>query len=407
VGSRRILIIGVSSERGGRLAQLLEADAENAAIVGVDTADPRHELHRTEFVRLDMDQALLARILTAASIDTVVDTRPIPELVGTRNLLVACSAAQSHVRKLIFTSSAHYYGSEDDDPAFFTEDMGRQGPARTPLERAILAAERAVEDFAAANPQTTVTVLRFADAIGGRERGDHLALLGLPIIPAVLGFDPRFQFIHEQDAIGVLAHAVLRNLPGSYNAAADGVLALSEVAALLGKPLLPVLPPWGTFFAAAQLRRLRLPVPIDVLAQLRHGRGLDNRRLKASGYLYSYTTREAVLKLRAQQRLRPLLGSGSGSYRYEREVEEFLRWSPSVRSGAPPQDGSPAPGAPGGSEAPTAVTTYDHLSEAELIGLISSLETPALHRLRAFEASHQARPGVLEAVERALARRST
>ena len=39
---------------------------------------------------------------------------------------------------------------------------------------------------------------------------------------------------------------------------ADGVLALSEIASLLGKPLLPVLPPWGTVFAAAQLRRLGL-----------------------------------------------------------------------------------------------------------------------------------------------------
>ena len=390
----------MSSEWGGRLAQLLEADADNAAIVGIDIADPRHELHRTEFVRLDMDQTLLARIVTAASIDTVVDTRLTPDLAGTRNLLLASSGARSPVRKLIFKSSAHCYGSEHDDPAFFTEDMARQRPARTPLERAILAAERAVADFAAANPQATVTVLRFADAVGGVERGDHLALLGLPVIPAVLGFDPRFQFIHEEDAIGVLAHAVLHDLPGSYNAAADGVLALSEVAALLGKPLLPILPPWGTVFAAAQLRRLRLPVPVDALRQLRYGRGLDNRRLKASGYLFSYTTREAVLGLRAQQRLRPLLGTGSDSYRYEREVEEFLRWSPSVRSAAHPSDGAPT------TEAPTAVTTYDHLSEGELIGLMSSLETPALHRLRAFEASHRARPGVLEALERMLARRS-
>ena len=178
----------------------------------------------------------------------------------------------------------------------------------------------------------TVTILRVADAIGGELRGSLLTLLNLPVVPAILGFDPRCQFIHRDDAVGVLAHAARHDLPGVYNASADGVLALSEVASLLGKPMVPVLPPWGTMFAAAQLRRLRLRVPLEMLGQLRFGRGVDNRRLKASGYVYMYTTREAVLKLRAHQRLRPLLRSGGEPYRYEREVEEFLRWSPSVRA---------------------------------------------------------------------------
>ena len=42
------------------------------------------------------------------------------------------------------------------------------------------------------------------------------------------------------------------DLRGIYNCAADGVLALSEVAGLLGKPLAPVLPPCGTGLAAAR-----------------------------------------------------------------------------------------------------------------------------------------------------------
>ena len=131
--------------------------------------------------------------------------------------------------------------------------------------------------------------------------------------------------------IGVLEHATRHDLPGVFNVAGDGVLSLSEVASLLGKPLLPVLPPWGTVLAAAQLRRLGLRIPVEMLRQLRFGRGLDNRKLKSTGYAYRYTSREAVLKLRAHQRLRPLLRSGGESYRYEREVEEFLRWSPSVQ----------------------------------------------------------------------------
>src|ERR1700736_6095926 len=73
--SRRILITGLSSYWGGRLAQALEREPQIEAIVGVDSDDPQHELERTEFVRVDTHPALIRRIVNAAAIDTVVDTR--------------------------------------------------------------------------------------------------------------------------------------------------------------------------------------------------------------------------------------------------------------------------------------------------------------------------------------------
>ncbi len=411
--SRRILITGLSSHWGGRLAHSLERRPGVEAIIGVDTSDPQHQLDRTEFVRVDTEHARIRRIVSAASIDTVIDTRLIVDPVaagikqahevnvaGTINILAACAGSDSPVRKFVFKSSAHYYGYGHDDPAFLLEDMPRARPARTSIERDVVDAERAVSEFAVRNRRAMVTVLRVATAIGAEQRSSELALLGLPVVPSIFGFDPRCQFIHEDDVVGVLEYAVRHDLPGTYNAAADGVLALSEIVSLLGKPMLPVLPPWGTGFAASQLRRLGLPVPVELLHQLRFGRGLDNRRLKAAGYAYGYTTREAVLKLRAHQRLRPLLRSGAESYRYEREVEEFLRWSPSVqgargRSGEPPPDGGD-----GG-----VMSGYDELSADELVGIIASLEPSALHRLRVYEVSNQARSAVLEALDRGLSRK--
>jgi UDP-glucose 4-epimerase len=129
----------------------------------------------------------------------------------------------------------------------------------------------------------------------------------------------------------VLRFAVERDLPGIYNAAGDGVLALSEVASLLGRPLAPILPPWGTSLAAGALRPLGIRVPEEVLNQLRYGRALDNRKLKGAGYAFGYTSRETVLKHAEAVRVRSLRRDEGEPYRYEREVEEFLRWSPSVR----------------------------------------------------------------------------
>jgi UDP-glucose 4-epimerase len=350
--SRRILITGLSTFWGGRLAQAMERDPSVECVIGVSPGDPTCELERTEFVRVGTQHALLRRIVEAAEIDTVIDTRLVVDTltaspraaheanaIGTMNILTACGGPDSPVRKVVFKSSAHLYGCERDDPAFFTEQMRRPHPPRTRLEADIVEAERAVEGFAKRNPDVTVTVLRFSNTLGPGLRTSHTELFDLPAVPAILGFDPRYQFIHEDDLVDVLRHATVNDLPGVYNAAADGVLVLSEVAALLGKPFAPVLPPWGTGLGALAMRTLGIRIPDEVLRQLRYGRGLDNRKLKATGFRFARTTRETVTAYAEALRIKPLLAGAGSGYRYEREVEEFLRWSPHVRRREP--DGSP------------------------------------------------------------------
>jgi UDP-glucose 4-epimerase len=415
--SRRILVTGLSTHWGGRLAQALERDPEIETVIGIDRRPPKVELERTEFVQVSDSHSLIRRIVQGAEIDTVVDTRLVVDsivttsqrahennVIGTMNVLAACSGPDSCVRKVVFKSSAQYYGAEQDDPAFFTEEMRRPHPARTRLERDIVEAEAAVADFAAQHTGTRVVVLRFADGLGPDIDTSTKRVLSLPVVPAILGFDPRLQFVHEDDLCAALEHAVRHDLDGIYNCAADGVLALSEVTALLGKLLAPVLPPWGTGVAAQALRRVGLTVPEDVLGQLRFGRGLDNRRLKATGFRFRYTTREAVLKLREHQRLAPILQGPSATYRYEREVEEFLRRSPSVRrvEATPDAPRNIAPGRRNGDSG--APPGYDDLRADEVIEMLPGLEADALRRLREHEARHAGRRTVLSAIDRALAR---
>lgn len=342
--TRRVLVTGVSTYWGARLAQALEGFDQVEAIVGVDSAEPIRELGRTEFVKVSNQHSLLRRIVRAAEIDTVIDTRLVVNSIvvppreahennvfGTLNILAACAGADSPVRKFIFKSSAHYYGSQQDDPAFFTEDMHRAHPPSSVLERDIVEAEAAVDDFARKSPDVSVTVLRFANVLGAEVETAFTRLFSLPLVPVMLGFDPRVQFIHEDDVVHALEHAAFREIPGVYNAAADGVLALSEAIGLLDRRPLPVIPPWGAGMLVAPLRRLGARVPDELASLLRFGRGVDNRRLKATGFAYGRTTRETVLKLAEHLRLDPVMRDSEESYTYEREVEEFLRWSRHVR----------------------------------------------------------------------------
>jgi UDP-glucose 4-epimerase len=305
---QRVLITGLASPVGRRLAQRLELDPRVEKVVGIDTAAPRQRLERTEFVRVAAEPQLMAPIIRAAQIDTVVETRlPRAEtgVAPTASLIAALEATGSPPSKLVFKSSAHYYGYGPGAPAFLTEDAASSREERGVAQQ-VAEAEAAIRAFAASHPSATVTIVRFAEEVGAEAGGAHMRLLGLPAIPTILGFDPRWQLVEEHDVIGALAHAVDQDLPGTYNVAADGVLALSEIAQLLQKPVLPVVPPFGVGVALRALRRAGLPAPVELLGALRFGRGLDNRRFKATGFPYRYTTREAIIRLGDHHRRRPV-----------------------------------------------------------------------------------------------------
>ena len=93
-------------------------------------------------------------------------------------------------------------------------------------------------------------------------------------------------------------------------------------------------------------------------------------------------------------RLRPLLGDGDAPYRYEREVEEFLRRSPTVRNRPEPR----------WQREPGDVDAYEALDAAELIDLLPSLPRSELEALGRHEAGNARRPEVLAAIGRNLAR---
>ena len=339
---RRVLVTGLSTFWGGRVAQALEADPDVEVIVGLDTKPPRIELERTEFVRADQSYSILARIVKATQVDTilhmflVVDStrmsgRQLHEVnvIGTMNLLAAAGAPDSSVRTLVVKSSTLVYGSSYRDPAWFREEASRTNPPGTRVERSLLEVEGYLRDFAEDNPHVAVSLLRFANVLGTDIRTPITKALQLPATPSILGFDPQLQFVHEIDVVRSIEYVMTNSVPGVFNVAGDGKLPWSEVAAVCGQRLVP-LPPVLTEAAATPLATLGLvDLPPELLSLLRYGRGVDNRRLKAAGFDYRYTSAGAVESFAEASRLRRTIGTTEG-YRYERDVENFFRHSPAV-----------------------------------------------------------------------------
>ncbi len=340
---RRVLITGLDSFWGGRMAQALESDPEVEMILGMATREPTVPLERTEFVRADQTYSILSRIVGATQVDTIVHTflvvdstrvssRALHEInvIGTMNLLAAAGQSGSPVRQVVVKSSTLVYGSASTDPTWFREEMPRTSPARTRVERSLLEVEGFVRDFAEDNPATVVSVLRFANVLGTDIITPISINLSRPICPSIAGYDPLLQFVEEDDVVRCLEHVTRQRIPGLYNVAGTGKLPWSEVTDICGTRLLPI-SPVGTHAAAAPLVRLGLiEFPPELESLLRYGRGVDTTRIGKTGFSCRYTTAGAVESFIRAVRLRRSVGDAPPSYTYSQDVEQFFRHSPAV-----------------------------------------------------------------------------
>jgi UDP-glucose 4-epimerase len=338
----RILVTGLGTFWGSRIAQTLERLPEVEIVVGVDTRVPRLPLARTEFVKADESYGILQRIVRATQVDTVLHThleidstrvtrRRLHEVnvIGTMNLLAAATADGSAVRKIVMKSSTLVYGSHFDDPYFFRETTKRGRPPTTPVERSLVEVDALLDDFVEDHPEVALTSLRFANVLGDDVSTVFSRMLRMPVVPEVFGFDPRLQFVHEDDVARALAHATTHDLRGTFNVAGPGIITWSEACRAVARRRV-AMPPLLTGSAALPLRILRVvDIPPEVLSLLRYGRGVDTSRFLATGFEYGFTTPGTVEAFARARRLERIVGVPP-AYEYERDVEDFFRRSGAV-----------------------------------------------------------------------------
>lgn len=340
---RRILLTGLDTFWGGRVAAALEQDPDVEMLLGMGTGTPSVELERTEYVKADNSYSLLSRIVKATQVDTIVHTflvvdsssmsgRALHEInvIGTMNLLAAASAAGSSVRQVVVKSSSLVYGSHPADPAWFTEDTRRSRPARSRLERSLTEVESYMRDFAEENPSVAVTVLRFANVLGPDLTTPISRNLQRGVMPCIGGFDPLIQFVTQHDVVRCLEMVVAERIGGVYNVSGDGRIPISEVAKIAGAWRLP-LPPIYTRQAAAPLIKLgMLDLPAELDTLLRYGRGIDTSALKKVGFEFSTSSAGTVERFAEMMRLQRAIGDDTPGYKYEADVEAFFKHSPAV-----------------------------------------------------------------------------
>ena len=290
---RIVLVTGVSRYLGGRMATLLAVDPTITKVIGVDVVPPERPIPGTQFVRADIRNPVIAKVMGEAGVDSVVHMGVIAtpkqaggrstmkeiNVIGTMQLLAACQRTPS-VRSLVVKSTAAVYGSGPKDPAKFTEDMEPRHAPMSGWAKDSVEVETYVRGFARRRPDVTVMTLRFANFIGPRVQTALTAYFTLPIVPTVLGFDPRLQFIHEDDGLEALRQAVGHPRQGTFNIAGDGVLSLSQAIRRAGRPTIAV--PhllFATVGRSISTTGLADFSP-EAVRYLTYGRGLDTRAMR-------------------------------------------------------------------------------------------------------------------------------
>ncbi len=303
-----VLVTGACRFLGGYLTARLAQNPLIKGIIAVDAIAPSKDMlrrmGRAEFVRADIRNPFIAKVIRNGEVDTVVHaaaasyaprsggSAALKELnvMGAMQLFAACQKAPS-VRRVVLKSTSEVYGSSAHDPVVFTEDSSSRRPFRDGFAKDSLDIEGYARGLGRRRPDIAVTILRLANMIGPAMDTTLSRYLAGPLVPTMFGRDARLQLLHEQDALGALERAAMAGKAGTFNIGADGIIMLSQAIRRAGRIPLPV-PGFGVW-ALDSLRRANRYTEIsrDQFDYLSYGRVMDTTRMRTElGYQPKWTT---------------------------------------------------------------------------------------------------------------------
>ncbi|MFF5338649.1 NAD-dependent epimerase/dehydratase family protein [Streptomyces sp. NPDC013181] len=306
-----VLVTGAARQLAGRFVRRVQRDPDVERVIALDAVAPGHDLGDAVFVRADIKGPAVARVLAEHSVDTVVHLdvsgfalgaqgrTAVKEtnVIGTMQLLGACQKAPA-VQRLVVKSSTGVYGSAPRDPAVFHETTPPKSLPGGGFAKDAAEVEGYVRGFARRRPDVAVCVLRFANILGPDPDSPLADYLSLPVLPTVFGYDPRLQFVHEDDVLDVLGIAASEPRrgtlnSGTFNIAGDGVLLLSQCARRLGRPTVPMLLPAVTWVGQALRAVGMADFSPEQIRLLTHGRVVSTVQMRETlGFSPKYSTGE-------------------------------------------------------------------------------------------------------------------
>ncbi|MFC8277653.1 NAD-dependent epimerase/dehydratase family protein [Streptomyces sp. NPDC057271] len=252
----KVVVTGATGNVGTSLTRVLAREPRIGSVLGLARRTPSLTLEKTEWAEVDLslesDEPRLAEYIADA--DAVVHLawrfQPTHDPVETwrsnvlGSLRVFDAVAAARVPALVYASSVGAYspGPENGPPVSESwPTHGWPGAAYT-REKAYL--ERVLDTFERDHPQTRVVRMRpcflFKEEAASEQRrifagryfpGRLFRPDLLPLLPELRGL--RFQALHTDDAADAYRRALVRDVRGPFNLAADPVIDTAALSSLL------------------------------------------------------------------------------------------------------------------------------------------------------------------------------
>lgn len=309
----RVVVVGATGNVGTSLVERLSGDPTVATIVGLARRTPRWRPPKTEWVAADVASADLVEIFRGA--DVVVHLawlfqpthHPLTtwrvNAVGSRRVFAA--VARAGVPALVHASSVGAYSPGPKDRAV-DESWPTDGWPTAAYTREKAYVERVLDAFEERHPQIRVVRMRpgfiFKRAAASQQRRLFIGPLlpnrlvrpgAIPVVPDLPGL--RFQALHSADAAEAYRLAIVRDVRGAFNLAADPPVDAGLLADLLGARLvrLPAGPARAALAAAWRLHLVPAsPHLLDAVLRLPI---MDTARARSQlGWSPRHSAREAI-----------------------------------------------------------------------------------------------------------------
>jgi UDP-glucose 4-epimerase len=283
----KVLIPGISGLLGRLVAERLLSEGHEVA--GIDRRPWRDapaaiEMHDVDIRKRAAEDVFrkfrpeaVIHMATVTHLAVATEERYRINLGGTRAVFEYCR--DYGVSQVIFVGRHTYYGASSDSPLYHPEDDTPMAVSTFPELADLVAADLYAASALWRMPELRTTILRMCYTLGPTGHGTLATYLRGSRVPAVLGFDPLFQFMHEEDVSKAICLALSKNLRGVYNVAGPQPVPLSVIARATGRTLIPL----PEIFFTRLMGHLGLPkLPPGAVSHIKYPVIVDSSAFRAA-----------------------------------------------------------------------------------------------------------------------------
>ncbi len=264
-----IVITGICGTHGKIISQIL---CEKYKIIGIDNKNwVGTKPANIEIVQGDLRRRVFANVLQKHDVKAVIhlaitkhfnvslDKRHSLNVLRAQRVIEGCMKYK--VPKVILLSEHSVYGALPDSPLWLKENAPLSGSRLFKENTSIISADHMFSELFWKVPEISTVILRPVNILGPKTRGLLNTYLKLDKAPAVFGFDPFMQIIHERDVAHAIELALEKDIKGKFNVTGSGSLPLSVLSEETGvkSRILPA--PLAHGYAEYRFKTSKFPFP--------------------------------------------------------------------------------------------------------------------------------------------------